>query len=70
MQELILFALLHDGAREVELLDSLMARALALETDGSGGLSNKDQEDISILYLEVLTFSHILISTNLMCFLT
>ncbi|XP_010666696.1 pre-mRNA-processing factor 39-2 isoform X4 [Beta vulgaris subsp. vulgaris] len=50
--ELILFALLHDGAREVELLDSLMARALALETDGSGGLSNKDQEDISILYLE------------------
>lgn len=57
LQELILFALRHDGARQVEFLDSVMGQTLG--ADVSGGLSNKEREDISILYLEVY---HILLN--------
>ncbi|XP_056685299.1 pre-mRNA-processing factor 39-2 isoform X2 [Spinacia oleracea] len=52
IQELILFALRHDGARQVEFLDSVMGQTLG--ADVSGGLSNKEREDISILYLEFI----------------
>lgn len=52
LKELLHFALMHDGARQVDLLDSVMAQALAPGTDVSDGLSDKDREKISRLYLE------------------
>lgn len=45
--------MMHQGASQVHLLDSIVARAISPGTEGSQGLNPKDQEDISSLFLEV-----------------
>ena len=53
MQELIKFAMMHGGPRHINLVDAVVANAISPGTDVSQGLSAKDGEDISSLYLEV-----------------
>lgn len=52
LEELIKFVMTHQGPSQVNLLDSIVARAISPSTDGSQGLDSKDQEDISSLFLE------------------
>ncbi|XP_074307984.1 uncharacterized protein LOC141642899 isoform X3 [Silene latifolia] len=54
LKELLHFSSMHDGAKQVNLLDSLIARALTFGPDASGDLSMKDREQISTLYLEFI----------------
>ena len=54
MQELIKFSMVHGGPIHIAVIDSIIAGAIAPKPDGSQGLSAKDAEDISNLYLEVI----------------
>ncbi|KAI5670766.1 hypothetical protein M9H77_11130 [Catharanthus roseus] len=66
--ELIKFVMMHQGASQVHLLDSIVARAISPGTEGSQGLNPKDQEDISSLFLEFVdlcgTVDDIIKATN------
>lgn len=53
MQELIKFAMTHEGAKQVNLLDSVVAHTISPSSDGSQGLALKDRESVSSLFLEV-----------------
>lgn len=53
MQELIKFAMMHGGSRHINVVDAVVTDAISPGTNVSQGLSAKDREDISSLYLEV-----------------
>ncbi|KAK9696904.1 hypothetical protein RND81_08G004400 [Saponaria officinalis] len=52
LKELLSFSSMHDGAKQVDLLDSLIAQTLSAASNVSGALSTKDREEISTLYME------------------
>lgn len=60
MQELIKFSMMHGGMKNIDVIDSVIADALSPRSDGSQGLSAEDSENISNLYLEVISFLHVL----------
>lgn len=53
MQELIKFAMTHEGATHVNIIDSIISDAISPGLDEYEGLDAKDCEDISRLFLEV-----------------
>ncbi|CAK9139280.1 unnamed protein product [Ilex paraguariensis] len=52
LEELIKFAMMHEGSRQVNTVDYIIASAISPGPDASQGLSTKDREEISCLYLE------------------
>ncbi|XP_054777377.1 pre-mRNA-processing factor 39-2 isoform X3 [Prosopis cineraria] len=52
IQELIKFSLAHGVPEHIAVIDSIVGGAISPRPDGSQGLSTKDAEDISNLYLE------------------
>ncbi|XP_048230542.1 pre-mRNA-processing factor 39-2 isoform X3 [Ricinus communis] len=52
IEELIKFATTHGGSRHMNVIDTIVANAISPGTSVSQGLSAKDGEDISRLYLE------------------
>ncbi|KAM1235269.1 hypothetical protein ACFX2J_004753 [Malus domestica] len=52
LEELINFASMHGGKRHLNVVDSIVAKAISPESGVSDGLNAKDAEDISSLYLE------------------
>ncbi|KAM7500629.1 hypothetical protein LguiA_025043 [Lonicera macranthoides] len=52
LEELIKFAMTHEGSRHLNVVDPILANAIAPCPDVSQGLGTKDQEDLSCLYLE------------------
>ncbi|KAL0321336.1 UNVERIFIED_CONTAM: Pre-processing factor 39 [Sesamum radiatum] len=50
--ELIKFAMTHEGASQVNIIDSVVADAISPGLDEYEGFSAKDQENISCLFLE------------------
>lgn len=44
---------MHGGKRHLNVVDSIVAKAISPESGVSDGLNAKDAEDISSLYLEV-----------------
>lgn len=52
LEELIKFAMMHGGPRHINAVDAVVANAISPGTDVSQGLSAKDGEYISRLYLE------------------
>lgn len=53
LQGLIRFITVHGGAEQIPKLDSIVANAIAPESDVSKAFSSQDREDISKLFLEV-----------------
>lgn len=53
MQELVKFAMTHEGASQVNIIDSIIADAISHGLDEYEGLNVKDRENISCLFLEV-----------------
>ncbi|KVH87043.1 RNA-processing protein, HAT helix [Cynara cardunculus var. scolymus] len=56
LEELINFAMLHEGSRHLNVVDPIMATAITCGSDGSQGLSSKDREDLSHLYLKFVDY--------------
>lgn len=54
IKELILFALMHEGTIEVDVLDSIVVKALTLASHVSSSPCTQDLEELSILYLEFI----------------
>ncbi|XAR66662.1 hypothetical protein NMG60_11012964 [Bertholletia excelsa] len=54
LEGLINFLMAHGGQGQVDVVDNLMADAISAGTDSSQGLSRKDREDISVLYLQLV----------------
>ncbi|KAL2494590.1 Tetratricopeptide repeat (TPR)-like superfamily protein [Forsythia ovata] len=52
LEELIKFAMMHEGASQVNIVESIIADAISPGSDKSEGLNAKDREDISYLYIE------------------
>ncbi|KAI3466792.1 hypothetical protein Pfo_023455, partial [Paulownia fortunei] len=52
LEELIKFAMTHEGASQVNIVDSIIADAISPGLDEYEGLSAKDRENISCLLLE------------------
>uniref|UniRef100_A0A5B6ZIY4 Uncharacterized protein n=1 Tax=Davidia involucrata TaxID=16924 RepID=A0A5B6ZIY4_DAVIN len=52
LEGLINFAMMHGGQRQLNVVDSVIANAISRGPDLSHGLSTKDLEDISLLYLK------------------
>lgn len=44
---------MHGGKRHLNVVDSIVAKAISPESGVSDGLNAKDAEDISSLYVEV-----------------
>ena len=57
MQELIKFSMAQGGPEHIAVVDSIVAGAISPRPEESKGLSAKDAEDISNLYLEVISIS-------------
>lgn len=53
VQELIKFAMTHEGASHVNIINSIIVDALSSGVDETDGLDAKDRENISCLFLEV-----------------
>lgn len=53
MQELINFAMTHEGSSQVNVIDSIISDAVSPGSDEYHGLNAKDREIISCLFLEV-----------------
>lgn len=53
VQELVKFAMTHEGASHVNILNSIIADAISPGLDENDGLDAKDRENISCLFLEV-----------------
>ncbi|XP_019190196.1 PREDICTED: pre-mRNA-processing factor 39 isoform X2 [Ipomoea nil] len=51
-EELIRHAMMHDGAKQLSIMDSIITTAISPLSDGSQGLDIKDREYISTLFLE------------------
>ncbi|KAL0300619.1 UNVERIFIED_CONTAM: hypothetical protein Sradi_6338700 [Sesamum radiatum] len=54
LEELIKFAMTHEGASQVNIIDSVVAGAISPGLDEYEGFNAKDQENISCLFLEFL----------------
>ncbi|KAL0310578.1 UNVERIFIED_CONTAM: Pre-processing factor 39 [Sesamum angustifolium] len=52
LEELIKFAMTHEGASQVNIIDSVVAGAISPGLDEYEGFNAKDQENISCLFLE------------------
>ncbi|XP_011085285.1 uncharacterized protein LOC105167319 isoform X3 [Sesamum indicum] len=52
IEELIKFAMTHEGASQVDIIDSVVADAISSGLDEYEGFNAKDQENISCLFLE------------------
>lgn len=53
LQELINFAMMNGGKQHINVIDSVVTRAISQESGVCNGLNAKDAEDISSLFLEV-----------------
>lgn len=53
MQKLVHFEMMHGGPKQIDVLNSIIAKATAPGTDALQGLSTNEREDISKLFLEV-----------------
>ena len=53
LQELIKFAMMHEGAKQVDLIDSIIGHAISPSSEGTSGLALKDREHVSSLFMEV-----------------
>lgn len=53
-EELIRFAMVHEGAKQLSIVDSVIANAISPVSDVSQDLDIKDRESISILFLELV----------------
>ncbi|KAI9127398.1 hypothetical protein K1719_001957 [Acacia pycnantha] len=56
LEELIKLSMAHGGPEHIAVIDSIVAGAISPRPDGSQGLSTKDAEDISNLYLEFVDY--------------
>nr|GEX82257.1 pre-mRNA-processing factor 39 isoform X1 [Tanacetum cinerariifolium] len=56
LEELINFAMIHEGSRHLDVLDSIVATAITCKSDGSQNLSLRDREDLSHLYLKFVDY--------------
>ncbi|KAK9056019.1 hypothetical protein SSX86_027106 [Deinandra increscens subsp. villosa] len=56
LEELINFALMHEGSKHLDLVDQVIGTAITCGSDGSRGLSSKDREDLSKLYLKFVDY--------------
>ncbi|KAL3833590.1 hypothetical protein ACJIZ3_008326 [Penstemon smallii] len=52
LEELIKFAMTHEGASQVNIVDSIVADAISPRLDAYEGLNSKDRESVSCLFLE------------------
>lgn len=59
----------HEGASQVNMVESIIVDAIAPGSDKSEGLNSKDREDISCLFLEVIYFlmSNLVVFFSLVC---
>ncbi|KAK4361285.1 hypothetical protein RND71_020237 [Anisodus tanguticus] len=53
-EELIRFAMAHEGTKQLSMVDSVIANAISPVSDVSQDLDIKDRESISILFLELV----------------
>ncbi|KAM3251161.1 pre-mRNA-processing factor 39-2 isoform X1 [Capsicum annuum] len=53
-EELIRFAMAHEGTKQLSIVDSVIANAISPVSDVSKDLDIKDRESISILFLELV----------------
>lgn len=53
VQELIKFAMTHEGASHVNIISSIVVDTISSRADKTEGLDAKDRENISCLFLEV-----------------
>ncbi|XP_071715826.1 pre-mRNA-processing factor 39-2 [Rutidosis leptorrhynchoides] len=53
LEELINFAMMHEGSKHLYVVDSIIAATI---TSDSQGLSSKDREDLSLLYLKFVDY--------------
>ncbi|KAI3741511.1 hypothetical protein L1987_59185 [Smallanthus sonchifolius] len=56
LEELINFAMMHEGSKHLDVVDHIMDTAITCGSDGSRGLSSKDREDLSNLYLKFVDY--------------
>ncbi|KAK1420319.1 hypothetical protein QVD17_21824 [Tagetes erecta] len=56
LEELVNFAMMHEGSKHLDVLDHIIDTAITCEPDGSQGLSSKDREDLSNLYLKFVDY--------------
>ncbi|KAI3800696.1 hypothetical protein L1987_28790 [Smallanthus sonchifolius] len=56
IEELINFALMHEGSKHLDVVDHIMDTAITCGSDRSKGLSSKDREDLSNLYLKFVDY--------------
>ncbi|XP_027089219.2 uncharacterized protein [Coffea arabica] len=52
LEELIKFAMMHEGAKQVDLIDSIIGHAISPSSEGTSGLALKDREHVSSLFME------------------
>ncbi|KAG8365591.1 hypothetical protein BUALT_Bualt18G0121700 [Buddleja alternifolia] len=52
LEELIKFAMMHEGGSQINVVDSIIADAISPGSDEYEGFTAKDREDISCLFLE------------------
>lgn len=53
-EELIRFAMVHEGTKQLSIVDSVIANAISPVSDVSQDLDIKDRESISVLFLELV----------------
>ncbi|RDX60122.1 prp39, partial [Mucuna pruriens] len=56
LEELIKFSMMHGGAKNMAVIDSIVADAISPRSDGSHGLSVEYAESMSNLYLEFVDY--------------
>lgn len=59
-QELLKLLMMHEGSKYMNVVDSIIANAMTSSPDVSQGLSTKDKEELSCLYLEVGTWLEVI----------
>ncbi|CAH2046209.1 unnamed protein product [Thlaspi arvense] len=57
LEELIRLLMMHGGTRQVDLVDPIIDKEISHQADFSDGLSAKDKEEISNLYMEFIDLS-------------
>ena len=48
--------MMHEGAKQVDLIDSIIGHAISPSSEGTSGLALKDREHVSSLFMEVWEF--------------
>ncbi|KAL8235984.1 hypothetical protein R6Q59_017065 [Mikania micrantha] len=56
LEELINFAMMHEGSKHLDVVDHIINTAITCGSNGSQGLSSKDREDLSNLYLKFVDY--------------